>query len=105
MAFDAWLPIGFKLPDGAKTRVALFEGPNWQVLETPGGGRALIVQDELAQRWIKAGLIDAGLFGSFNFGETVLWEISCGSSQVLCPVSDGDSPSTKAEALSFALAL
>jgi cell division protease FtsH len=35
----------------------------------------------------------------------VLWEISCGSSQVLCPVSDGDSPSTKAEALSFALAL
>ena len=45
MAFDAWLPIGFKLPDGAKTRVALFEGPNWHILETPGGGRALIVQD------------------------------------------------------------
>jgi|JI61114DRNA_FD_contig_121_250377_length_5167_multi_2_in_0_out_0_3 cell division protease FtsH len=105
MAFDAWLPIGFKLPDGAKTRVALFEGLNWQILETPGGGRALIVQDDLAQRWIDAGLIDAGLFGSFSFGEQVLWEISCGSSQVLCPVSDGDSPSTKAEALSFALAL
>lgn len=105
MAFDAWLPIGFKLPDGAKTRVALFEGPNWQILETPGGGRALIVQDELAQRWIEAGLIEAGLLGPFNFGERVLWEISCGSSQVLCPVSDGDSPSTKAEALSFALAL
>ena len=105
MAFDAWLPIGFKLPDGAKTRVALFEGANWQILETPGGGRALIVQDDLAQRWIEAGLVEAGLFGSFNFGEQVLWEISCGSSQVLCPVSDGDSPSTKAEALSFALAL
>lgn len=105
MAFDAWLPIGFKLPDGAKTRVALFEGLNWQILETPGGGRALIVQDDLAQRWIDAGLIDAGLFGSFSFGEQALWEISCGASQVLCPVSDGDSPSTKAEALSFALAL
>lgn len=105
MAFDAWLPIGFKLPDGAKTSVALFEGPNWQILETPGGGRALIVQDDLAQRWIEAGLIDAGLFRSFNFGEQVLWEISCGSSQVLCPVFDGDSPSTKAEALSFAIAL
>lgn len=26
MAIDSWLPIGFKLPDGAKTRVALFEG-------------------------------------------------------------------------------
>lgn len=105
MAFDAWLPIGFKLPDGAKTRVALFEGQNWQILETLGDGRALIVQDDLAQRWIEAGLIDTGLFGSFDFGERVLWEISCGSSQILCPVSDGDSPSTKAEALSFAIAL
>ena len=34
MALDAWLPIGFKLPDGAKARVALFEGADWQILES-----------------------------------------------------------------------
>ena len=56
MALDAWLPIGFKLPDGAKARVALYEGADWQVYETQGGGRALVVHDELGARWQEAGL-------------------------------------------------
>lgn len=105
MARDAWLPIGYKLPDGAKARAALFEGTNWQILETEGNGRALVVHDELAHRWMDAGLMVPGLFTSFDFGAQRLWEISCGSSQVLCPVTEGRSPDTKAEALSFALAL
>ena len=58
MALDAWLPIGFKLPDGAKVRVAMFGGADWQVYETQGGGRALIVHDALGVRWQDAGLID-----------------------------------------------
>ena len=49
MAIDSWLPIGFKLPDGAKTRVALFEGANWQILETQGAGRALVAHDDLVK--------------------------------------------------------
>jgi len=105
MALDAWLPVGYKLPDGAKLRVAVFEGTNWQIFETQGNGRTLVVQDELARRWIDTGLIDPGLFSSFDFGDQRLWAISCGSSQVLCPVNEGSSPDTKAEALSFALAL
>lgn len=105
MALNAWLPIGFKLPDGAKARVALFEGSNWQVLETDGNGRALLVQDELAKRWVGAGLIEQGPFSPFDYGDRRLWSISCGASQVLCPVTEGKSPNTKAEALSFALAL
>jgi AAA+ superfamily predicted ATPase len=105
MALDAWLPVGYKLPDGAKARVAEFEGTNWQILETQGDGRALVAHDELAHRWIDAGLMEPGLFSSFDFGDQRLWAISCGSSQVLCPVTEGRSPDTKAEALSFALAL
>lgn len=105
MALDAWLPVGYKLPDGASPRVALFEGTNWQIFETQGNGRALVAQDELARRWIDSGLIDPGLFSSFDFGDQHLWAISCGSSQLLSPVTEGMSPDTKAEALSFALAL
>ena len=48
MPLDAWLPVGCKLPNGAKVRVAVFEGANWQIYDTQGGGRALVVQDELA---------------------------------------------------------
>lgn len=105
MALDAWLPVGFKLPDGARARVALFEGSNWQVLESDGNGRALIAGDELQQRWLTAGLVEQGTFTSFDYGDRRLWSLSCGPSQVLCPVTDGRSPNTKAEALSFALAL
>ena len=105
MALDAWLPIGFRVPDGAKTLVALFGGQNWQILETQGDGRALVALEDLSARWLDAGLIEPGQFSDFNYGDRRLWAISCGPSQVLCPVADGRSPDTKAEALSFALAL
>lgn len=105
MALDAWLPVGYKLPDGAKVRVAMFEGTNWQIFETQGTGRALVAHDDLARRWIDTGLIDPGLFSTFEFGNQRLWAFSCGSSQLLCPVTDGRSPDTKPEALSFALTL
>jgi cell division protease FtsH len=105
MALDAWLPIGFKLPDGAKVRRALFESQDWQVLETQGAGRALIVHEALAQRWVGAGLVDDGTFDALQFGERRLGSVSCGPSQALCPVSEAKSPDNKAEALAFALAL
>ena len=105
MVLDAWLPVGYKLPDGTKVRGALCEGANWQILEIQGYGRALIADDGLAHRWFDTGLVEPGLFSSFVFGDKLLWTISCGSSQVLCPVTEGRSPDTKSEALSFALAL
>ena len=105
MPLDAWLPVGYKLPDGAKVRVAVFEGVNWQIYETQGGGRALVAQDELARRWIDTELAAQGLANYFDFGDQRFWAIACGADQILCPVVDGNSPETKAEALSFALAL
>jgi dephospho-CoA kinase len=105
MSLNAWFPVGCKLPDGAKTRMAVSEGTNWQILEAQGNGRVLVAQDELARRWIASGLVEVGLFSSFDFGSQHFWAISCGSSQVLCPVTEGRSPDSKVEALSFALAL
>lgn len=104
MAIDSWLPIGFKLPDGARTRVALFEGVNWQILETQGAGRALIALDDLVKHWVGAGIAEDGQFDVFSYGTRQLRSISCGATQVLCPVTEGHSPDSKAEALSFALA-
>lgn len=104
MTLDAWLPVGHKLPDGAKFRIALFEGTGWQILETQGNGRALVARDELASRWVESGVLEQGALTFFEFGKQRYWSISCGPSQVLCPVSDGKSPGTKAEALAFAQA-
>lgn len=105
MSLESWLPVGFNLPDGAKVRVALFEGPDWQIHETMGGGRSLVVQDSLAQHWIKSGLIDEGTLEAFQFGDLQLRAISSAPSQALCPASEGSSPDNKSEALAFALAL
>ena len=80
MALDAWLPIGFKLPDGAKVRAALFEGADWQIYETMGGGRALVALDTLAERWLDAGLIEDGTLDASQFGDRQLRSISCGPS-------------------------
>lgn len=105
MALDAWLPVGYKLPDCTVAGVVAFEGTNWQIIETQGNSKALVVHDKLALRWLSAGLIEPGLFSSFDFGDLRLWAISSSSSQLLCPVNESWSPDTKVEALSFALAL
>ena len=105
MTLAAWLPIGHKLPDGAKSRIALHEGTTWQILETQSNGRALLVLDELAQKWISAGLIEDGMLVPFGFGDRTFLSLSCGPSQVLAPVAQCKSPDTKSEALAFALAL
>jgi hypothetical protein len=42
---DAWLPIGHVLPDGARLRIALHGGRDWQIVETQGGGRALLATE------------------------------------------------------------
>jgi AAA+ superfamily predicted ATPase len=93
------------LPDGAKARAPRFEGAHWQILETQGNGSALIAHDQLARRWFESGLIEQNQFSLFDIGSQHIWSISCGPSQLICPVAEGKSPETKPEALSFALAL
>jgi cell division protease FtsH len=105
VAVDSWLPVGFKLPDGAKSRLTLFEGPAWQIVETQGEGRALIVEAELSLRWTASGLLDPGVLHQFAFGDRKLSALFSGANQMLCPVFDSRSPNTKNEALAFAQAL
>lgn len=105
MAPEAWLPVGYVLPDQANCRLVLYEGAGWQILETQGGGRALLVCDTLFSRWVQLRLLESGSMAVVDFGDKRYWELSCGPSQVLCPVSDGKSPNSKTEALAFSLAL
>lgn len=105
MPVDAWLPIGFALPDGAKVRSALFGAPAWQIVETAGQGRALIVKAELASRWVTSGLVEEHALLSVPFGPESFRAITSGPSSILAPVDDCRSPANRSEALAFALAL
>lgn len=105
MALDNWLPIGHVLPDGARSRRALFEGAGWQILETDGEGRVLLVQPPLAERWIASGLVERGALAPLAFGDLHLWTIASSSGHVLSPVWAGHAPASKSEGLAFAVAL
>lgn len=105
MSLEPWLPIGHLLPDGAHTQAVSSEGNGWQIVTIKGGGSALIVEPELASRWAESHLLGGGELMPFVFGQRSLLSLSCGPSQILCPVADGKSPDSKSEALAFAMAL
>src|ERR1019366_2568157 len=99
MALDSWLPVGHSLPDGARVRLAIHDGIDWQVFEAKGGGLALVVKESLINRWIDSRLIEPGVFSAFTFGGEKMFELSCGASQTLSPILDCKSPTSKNEAL------
>ncbi len=105
MALESWLHVGFQLPDGACCGRALHGNTSWQIVETRGGGRALIAKTDLFGKWVATGLIEKGALCEFSFGSELLSEISCGPSQVLAPLAHCHSPQDKSEALAFATAL
>jgi hypothetical protein len=105
VSIESWFPIGFELPDGAYCGRALYGESNWQIVETRGGGRALVAKLSLVLKWSNAGLIEDGEFIKFSFGTEFYHEISCGPSQFLVPLIDCRSPENKNEALAFATAL
>ena len=105
MAIDAWLPIGQILPDGTKVRAVLHGGADWQIIETAGGGRALIAKSDLAARWIDGCLIGDEALVPFLFGQQTYRFLTSGPSTMLAPVNECRSPMSKNEALAFAIAL
>lgn len=102
---DSWFPIGFDLPSGGRCGRCLWHGRGWQILEILSGGRALVVSEELALKWIDSALIDRNLLEVIDFGPRRYYGLVCGENHTLSPVSDSPSPNTKAEAQAFAVAL
>jgi cell division protease FtsH len=105
MTADAWLPIGFELPSGKKTRIVLSAGREWQITGLQDGGRALLVTEELLLKWVAAGLVPFEVFEAFSFGDLVLHSLVCRAEQTLSPVDEAEGPSNKIDALAFSHAL
>ena len=105
MAFDAWLPFGFELPDGLAVRRPVEEGEGWQIWEVSGGNRALVVRPGIADRWVADGLIGDGVLRPFSFGDERMFCMPSGSTHALTSLAHARSPNNKSEALAFAAAL
>lgn len=105
MPIDAWLPLGFKLPDGLVVRRPVSEGEDWQIWEAQDEMRVLIASEALAERWREDKLVEQNLLKEFSFGSTGYQTLASGPAHMLVPVAQSRSPNNKAEALSFAAAL
>lgn len=105
MAIDPWLPSGFQLSATCVCRRAIFEGDGWQVYELASGGRALVARMALVRRWQADGLLEHIAPTSVNFAGEDLAAIESAPGQSLGPVTEGQVPASRAEAMSFASSL
>ncbi|MEX8516929.1 MAG: ATP-binding protein [Leptothrix sp. (in: b-proteobacteria)] len=105
MAIETWLPFGYKLPDDAVCRRARHGDVSWQIVDTDGGGRALLINGDLYERWLRLRLISEGSLTKFSFGPNEFHMMSSGPNSVIEPVHEGRSPNSYAEAMAFANAL
>ena len=105
MALDAWLPVNHAVSQDVKLKSVVFEGVDWQIYGTQTGGRALIVREELAKRWIESGLRAEGDFIQFLFGKDQYFAITTGKTHHLVPVTNYPAPSSLNQALTFAEAM
>ena len=105
MIIDAWLPIGHPLPGGHSCGRPLFAGPDWQIVELAGRGRALVARAALAERWIASRLLYKEQLSALEFGEEHYRALASEFHYVLAPAVEADSPKSKSEALAFAVAL
>lgn len=105
MPIDAWLPIGHSLPDGSKSRSAVQEGDGWQIFDIQGGGRALVVREELAAKWLASGLVDASALAPLTFGDHQYRCLTSDAQRALVSIAVSRSPASVGEAFAFAEAL
>jgi hypothetical protein len=105
MVLDPWLPLGFTLPSGGTTRVALAEGQDWQIYETMPAGRALVAREELARGWVERGLLEAGAMTPMSFGGEAFMVLASDAQHLLAPVDASPRMRDGNDALAFSIAL
>ena len=102
---DHWLPFGTRVGGSIVVGHVVASGRNWQMAKVAKGGHALIVRDDLKDRWLTGGLISEGQFAPIALGEDRFYILDGGMDHVLAPLSRSASPDSGSAALSFAKAM
>jgi cell division protease FtsH len=79
---DAWFPINYPLPGNFVYKKTLSYGANWQIIDTTQG-KALIVKNELIDKWADDALIEKEYFQLFEFGKEKFGLLKSGKNHIL----------------------
>ena len=105
MTKDPWLPIGYKMPDGAEILRILEGGNSWQIFASNQDANFLIASRTLAEKWSKEGIIESTLFQDFEFGGNDYCILKSPSKHELRSILDSNPIVEKVDALAFALTI
>lgn len=105
LAAKCWLPRGFQLPDGSKSRKLLSCGDNWQIILTSTENTVLAVTCALLKKWIAANLIGEKAFSFVETAHGSFCVFIGKHDYLISSVQQGPYPNTNIEARAFAIAL
>lgn len=105
MTAKNWLPRGFQLPDGSKSRKQLVSGDNWQIIVTSTENTVLAVRHELVEKWAGAGIVGKSLFSPVETPQGSCFVFIGKHDYLISSVQQGPYPNTNVEAKAFAIAL
>lgn len=103
---ESWLPLGYVLENEAKVGKPLHTGKEWQIIELSGGGKAVLVIDDLLKKWMDCGLLSPAQVLKVSFGDASYGAIDGGNGgEYVQPISKIVSFQNKSEIISFAFSL
>ncbi len=105
MTRDVWLPRGHRLKSGSRITTLRCCGRDWQIFDSDGPQRILLVRPELAEKWIACGLLTEAHFTSEAFGKERFMSLESDKDNELCSLEEAQGPRNLSDALAFALAL
>lgn len=105
MTIDPWLPRGFEPRPGTVVRRCSLAEEHWQLYETENSGRVLIVDPDLARKWVDDQLLTGDELATFGFGANSYELILGGKGYRLEPVDEAEAPDDFTDCQAFVSAV
>lgn len=104
MTYDPWLPIGYEISGDISAGRVLYSGDTWQIVRAKDK-KVLLVKNQLANRWITAGLLKSDRFIKVVFGSDDLFALVTDKQYDLSPIEENQECWDLSDALTFAKSL
>lgn len=105
MEIDPWLPRRFSPNAGLVLQRCVHADEDWQIYDTSASGRALVVHDSLAKKWIDDQFLSTEQLTTFEFGSSHFAYVVGGRGYRLEPVDSAEAPDDYSECQAFVAAI
>ena len=105
MSKDQWLRKGLSLPDESSIKKLLWYGTDWQIYDSDGSNKYLVVTDTLIEKWNQLDLLADSVFKEITSDTGSYKALASSKKNLLYPVDQCDEYESKVDAIAFSLSL